>query len=390
MAYNPQSVVDLTDDSDESSSNNNRLRDYADSPRSSSYIASVLNPAKRSRIDPSSLSPLALLNPRAYLANESTPSREDVHNIPSLIPLDQNHTATSFSTRIEALHGVKDRKVKAQTPKDLKRDASESRDRHYGSSLLSQNAVSDEASSHFIDLTGFPSFENVKVNASVDDDNTDVIINEEETNRELCFGAIHTKVLAHREPEIPSTTVLFGDYWPKIACTISRRSGSKDSIIRVAVENSASTFGMLSSESAGAIAALYDGLAGGKIRFQCNVLPQPKKPENSLGHMILEFEVVIYGKPSLFQSVGNLLSAKNMYLQQPLEYDKHARYQNPHYYIKQQRLKTGVLQPQPRVQDVSKTAEEIQQDVDRVFDKLMETEAKLPEKEPPDTIITPL
>lgn len=390
MAYNPQSVVDLTDDSDESSSNSNRHTDYAESARSASYMTSVLNPAKRSRIDPSSLSPLALLNPRAYLTNESAPSRGDVHAIQSQIPLTHNHTTPSFSTRIEAVHGVKDRKVKAQTAKDLKRDARESQDRHNGSGILTQNTVDDGASSHVIDLTGLPSSENIRVNTSVDDDNTDVIINEEETNRELCFGALHTKVLAHRDPEIPSTTVLFGDYWPKIACTISRRSGSKDSIIRVAVENSTSTFGMLSSESAGAIAALYDGLAGGKIRFQCNILPQPKKPENNLGHMILEFEVILYGKPSLFQSVGNLLSSKNMYLQQPLEYDKHARYQNPHYYIKHQRLKTGVLQPQPRVQDVSKTAEEIQQDIDHVFDKLMETEAKLPEKEPPDTIVTPL
>jgi hypothetical protein len=216
-----------------------------------------------------------------------------------------------------------------------------------------------------------------------------VIVNEEETNRELCFGALHTKVLAHREPEIPPKSIIFENRWPKIPCTITRRRGSKDTIIRVAVENSTSTFGMLANESAGAIAALYDGLAGGSIRFQCHILPQAKKPENGLGHLIFEFEVILYGKPSLFQNVGNLLSAKNMYLQQPLEYDKHTRYQNPHYYVKHQRAKTGVLQ-QPRFQDVARTAEEIQQDIDSVFDKLMATEAKLPEKEAPDSIITPL
>jgi len=146
---------------------------------------------------------------------------------------------------------------------------------------------------------------------------------------------------------------------------------------------------MLSNESAGAIAALYDGLAGGSIRFQCRILPQLRKPENNLGHMILEFEVIIYGKPSLFQNVGDLLSQKNIYLQQPLEYDKHTRYQNPHYYVKQQRLKSGFL-TQPKYQDVAKTAEEIQRDIDNMFDKLMATEVKLPEKEAPDAIITPL
>ena len=217
------------------------------------------------------------------------------------------------------------------------------------------------------------------------------MVNEEETNRELCFGALHTHVLAHREPEIPPTTpIVFAGRWPKIPCTISRRRGSKDTIIRVSVENSTSTFGMLSNESAGAIAALYDGLAGGQIRFQSSILPQPRKSENSLGHMILEFEVIIYGKPSLFQNVGNLLSSKNIYLQQPLEYDKHTRYQNPHYYTKNQRLKTGFAPPQPRIQDISKTAEEIQQEIDSVFEKVMATEAKLPEKDAPDEITTPL
>jgi hypothetical protein len=216
------------------------------------------------------------------------------------------------------------------------------------------------------------------------------MVNEEETNRELCFGALHTKVLAHREPEIPpNTPIVFEGRWPKIPCTISRRRGSKDSIIRVAVDSSTSTFGMLSNESAGAIANLYDGLAGGTIRFQSSILPQPRKSESSLGHMILEFEVTIYGKPSLFQNVGNLLSAKNIYLQQPLEYDKNTRYQNPHYYTKNQRLKTGFA-PQPRIQDISKTVEEIQQEIDSVFEKVMATEGKLPEKEAPAEITTPL
>jgi hypothetical protein len=216
-----------------------------------------------------------------------------------------------------------------------------------------------------------------------------VVVNEEETNRELCFGALRTKVLAHREPKIPHGTVVFNEHWPKIACTIARRKLSKETIVRVAEEGSSTSFGMLSNESAGAVSALYDGLAGGNVRFQSFILPQPRKPESSLGHMILEFEVIIYGKPSLFQSVGDLLSAKNMYLMQPLQYDKNTRYQNPHYYVKQQRAKTGILS-QPRYQDVARTAEEVQQDIDKVFDKLMATEALLPEKEAPEVITTPL
>ena len=223
-----------------------------------------------------------------------------------------------------------------------------------------------------------------------DEENNDVVINEQETNRELCFGALRTKVLAHRKPEVPpDINITFESHWPRIPCTIFRRRLSKDLVIRVFVENSPSSFGLVSNESASAIAALYDGLAGGPIRFGCAILPQPCRPETSLGHLILEFEVVLYGKPSLFQKVGDLLSSKNLYLQQPLEYDQTARYQNPHYYVKLQRLKTGVLQP-PRFQDIARTAEEIQRDIDSVFDKIMASEAKLPEREAPESILTPL
>jgi hypothetical protein len=218
-----------------------------------------------------------------------------------------------------------------------------------------------------------------------------VIINEEETNREVCFGALHTKVLAYREPEIPPHTVLFDSHWPKIPCKLYRKKNATDVVIRVGVENYASTFGMISNESAGALVALHDGLAGGQVRFQAYVLPQPRKTggETASMHMILEFEVVVYGQRTQFQAIGDLLSAKNMYLAMPLEYDKSTRYQNPHCHIRQQRAKTGVLVP-PRFQDVPKTQEEIQRDIDSVFENLMVSEAKLPEKEAPREITTEL
>ena len=181
----------------------------------------------------------------------------------------------------------------------------------------------------------------------------------------------------------------FDFHWPRIPCKIYRRKNQKDTIIRVGAEHSPTTFGMISNESAGAIAALYDGLARGPLRFQAFILPQPKKEGTGSMHMILEFEVIIYGKPSQFQAVGDLLSTKNIYLSQPSGFDKNTRYQNPHYHIKQQRARTGVL-VQPRYQDVTKTAEEIQQEIDSVFDKVMASEVHLQEKESPNTIVTQL
>ena len=56
---------------------------------------------------------------------------------------------------MEALHGLKDRKIQAPSAKEGKSDiGGEGVDRHAGQSLLSKNAVNGTGSTDFIDLTG--------------------------------------------------------------------------------------------------------------------------------------------------------------------------------------------------------------------------------------------
>jgi hypothetical protein len=146
-------VVDLTDDSDVSSS---------------SYAASPLNPAKRTRIDPSNLTPIALLNPRAYLANNSPAGSSSSRNEQHQQQQHRSHsghqtpdTATasmSLNRRMESLHGLKDRKVRAPKAKDGVREAAAeaSQDRRQGQSLLSKHASNGSSAPDIIDLTCIP------------------------------------------------------------------------------------------------------------------------------------------------------------------------------------------------------------------------------------------
>jgi hypothetical protein len=142
-------VVDLTDDSDVSSS---------------SYAASPLNPAKRTRIDPSNLTPIALLNPRAYLANNSpgasSSSRNGQHQQQRSHSGRQTpDTATapvSLNRRMESLHGLKDRKVRAPKAKDGVREAAAEalqHDRRQGQSLLAKHTSNGSSTPDIIDLT---------------------------------------------------------------------------------------------------------------------------------------------------------------------------------------------------------------------------------------------
>src|SRR5208282_4674059 len=156
MAYNGHhAVVDLTDDSDvpSPSPSNNTIR-FSSHP-SSSYIASAQNPAKRSRIEPHNLNPLALLNPRGYIGKGSSPSRSEIQSFPTRVQQEMDRTAISLDKRMESLHGLKDRKTKTTPSKEFKSgDTADSQDRPSGSNLLSKNVVNGAGSADLIDLTG--------------------------------------------------------------------------------------------------------------------------------------------------------------------------------------------------------------------------------------------
>src|SRR5271170_5460324 len=120
MASDRFPIVDLTDDSESSSSSStysNNLR-FNDSSSRHTYLPSALNPAKRSRIDFPTLSPMALLNPRAFVGKSSSspsssPARNETQPFPTRAQQDLDRTGISFNKRMESLHNLKDRKIKA-------------------------------------------------------------------------------------------------------------------------------------------------------------------------------------------------------------------------------------------------------------------------------------
>ena len=154
----PHDVVDLTHDSDVSSSSSFAL--HTNRPL---YTSSLLNPAKRTRIDPADMTPVALLNPRAHVAKNDAggsggPSSSRSH-VPQPGHADRHAPDTpghvSLSRRMESLHGLKDRKVKAPKAKDGHRETAGEgqQDRRPGQSLLSKHTANGSSNPDVIDLT---------------------------------------------------------------------------------------------------------------------------------------------------------------------------------------------------------------------------------------------
>jgi hypothetical protein len=102
-----------------------------------------------------SLNPAALLNPRAYVGNGSSTARPEIQSFQGRQQLETTGgSGISLNKRLEALHGLKDRKARAPTPKEFKRDVIESQDRQSGNNFLSKNTVNGAGTPNVIDLTG--------------------------------------------------------------------------------------------------------------------------------------------------------------------------------------------------------------------------------------------
>src|SRR5215471_14376897 len=101
-------VVDLTDDSSDvvSTPSSSSVSLSNDDHSRSSYMPSPSNPAKRSRIDPpANLNPLALLNPRAYIANglSSNAGSNEIQPFPTRTQQEPDRTRISLDRRMENL-----------------------------------------------------------------------------------------------------------------------------------------------------------------------------------------------------------------------------------------------------------------------------------------------
>ena len=84
----------------------------------------------------------------------SSTARPEIHSLRGRPQQETGGSGISLNKRMEALHGLKDRKAKTPTPKEIKRDTMESQDRQAGNTFLARNAVNGAGTPNVIDLTG--------------------------------------------------------------------------------------------------------------------------------------------------------------------------------------------------------------------------------------------
>ncbi len=210
---------------------------------------------------------------------------------------------------------------------------------------------------------------------------------------EVCYGRIEgAQVLAHDVPT-PSATAKELDpaFWPLIKVDLVRRP-SNTHIINV-VDPHGWDIGSVNSNTALGLAPLMD-LQPPKIRLQARIPTRRKKFGERPGQPIsayYDLSINLYGPRWFAGHVGRFLSQRQIWLRTPIGVDAGIATVNPHAKIATA-TRTTSLAGSGAVSSpgyVTRTVEEIRQDVIGVFDSLQKSE-HVPEMEPDSRILTPL
>ncbi|KAH8155345.1 uncharacterized protein LAJ45_00355 [Morchella importuna] len=210
--------------------------------------------------------------------------------------------------------------------------------------------------------------------------------------KEVCFGMISSsKVSAHTVPTPLPGSDKFQHAWPPIPIAL-KRGGNASMLTICAFDTKGKEFGCVDINTARALVPLLDMKIVRTVARTCGrakngeILGGPITPSDT-GILIL---INLYGQEDKATTVGNILTQKGVQLHEPIEQpEKGIEYKNP-------QLRNGVRQVWeagktrgPNVGYLARTADEIRTDVNKIFDRLEESDS-VPEMEADPRIKTPL
>ncbi|RDA83201.1 hypothetical protein CP532_1223 [Ophiocordyceps camponoti-leonardi (nom. inval.)] len=250
-----------------------------------------------------------------------------------------------------------------------------------GAYLKEQRTENRAAPLQMVDLT------------DANDEDDDVIMMADPTEEEVCFGMVKSGLNCSTVPSPkPGTQSLWGPgYQPAIKIVLKRQEGERSYKIH-AYDYTRHIIGVIEPKTAAAFCPLLDSKL--RLRTDCRIPPQPKKPGEEPGQPTSRsyvLDVVMYGPRRYAKVVGAHLKKQGLGLLSPYIVQKGIKYENPH--------SNEFRPPPPRVYptdsrgsssaSVNRTVEEIRSEVMGVFDSLKRND-DLPCKEPDGRVTTDL
>lgn len=249
-----------------------------------------------------------------------------------------------------------------------------------------------------VDLTGgmyiVPSYDLVLIPIVGDDD--EVVMISDSGQKEVCYGRLDsTRVHAHSIP-CPSGKAVYlsKGQWPAMRLHLRRHPG-KDNIIRV-IDPMGKDFGSVDVRTSLALAKIMDS-KNPKFRTQARLNSRNRNKDDYPGKDCSEyFDITInlYGPQNKAISLGRYLSQRNIWLKTPFMVDANMEVVNPHAPTNAAPRTslnggTNFSSSAPGSGYVTRTVEEVRNDVIGMFDSLEQSE-NLPEMDPGPQVTTEL
>ena len=231
-----------------------------------------------------------------------------------------------------------------------------------------------------------------------DDGEPDIVLVKVTGEREVCLGKVDTaSVMAFQVPSPKSTGFKGTDkHWPVMKVSLNRRFPTGNNIVVSVRDPSGNEFGRLDPKTAAALVPLMDAVATNRIRVVARLEMRKKESNEKPLKPIskdLPLNITLFAPKKLAQSIGKYLGQRQIYLRNPTFPEKVELF-NPHAppvsslpvrtpnYLYSGGAGGGAGY-------VTRTVEEIRNDVMCMFDALTKTE-DLGEKNQDSRITTPL
>ena len=224
-------------------------------------------------------------------------------------------------------------------------------------------------------------------------------------DKEVCLGTVTTGIVrAHSVPAPKKETK--GSMWPHIPIKFARRPLSKDNSIDL-IDPTGARFGKLDIRTSAGLAPILDGFSTNRLRLLGELQPRKKIAHHPAGQAVSEnyfIHITLVAPKKMVAGLGKFLSQKQIFLNDPNlallknHFKLDVPVMNPHKrkdHTPQQSASAAVYSySNGKALGASsgfspRTAEEVQRDVNGMFDKLTSHD-NLPLKETPATITTDL
>ncbi|KAG4420889.1 hypothetical protein IFR04_005973 [Cadophora malorum] len=304
-----------------------------------------------------------------------------------------NGATNGMGNMLERMHGVTDRSMVPQKRRKMNEEQENQRKAEFSGGGGKDGPIGEYMREKRKQGQQEGMANGTTVPVSLVDDDEEVQVVGDSGDKEVCYGRIEgVQINAFKVPTPKQGARAVSDaFWPQVKIVLRRRFGDKTTIIH-AVDSTREIIGCVDVSTSIGLTPILDSKYS--IRTSARILTRQKKPGDlepgTTGiSRKYDLDLTLYGAKKWALAIGKHLSQKQLWLRTPLFVDAGIELHNPHTIQRPPQPPPRQLMAYGSRQAVTRTTEEMKNDIVNMFDSLERSE-HLPEMNPDSRITTEL